>query len=112
MILRSVKVTIAEGQFDAYWLWSRDILKLWDEGGVRRAGGPYVLSGSDGERIALWLSVHESEAEASSQFKALYAEGRGKELIMKRPALVSASESLAYAEWAADDAGPPEAPSW
>ncbi len=112
MILRTVKVTIEEGQYDAYWSWSRDILKLWDEGGVRRAGGPYALSGPDGEHIALWLSVHASEAEATSQFKALYADGRGRELILKRPALVSASESLTYGDWAADDSSPPAAPTW
>lgn len=112
MILRSVRVTIASGQYDAYWAWSRDIVELWDEGGVVRAGGPYALSGTGGLQVALWLSVHETEEEARTQFQSLYAFGRGKELIEQRPALVSATESSTFTDWMPTVAAPPTAPAW
>ena len=112
MILRSVKVTIAGGQYDAYWSWSREILKLSEKGGIRRAGGPYSYSGPNGEQVALWLSVHESESDASSEFKALYASGLGRELILKRPDMVSASETATYSDWSEDEGVPPAPPEW
>ena len=112
MILRSVRVTIAPGKYDAYWSWAEDIVALWDAGGVRRAGGPYNLTGPGGENVALWLTVHESEEQARDEFTALYSSGRGKELIEARPALVSASESAAYTEWTPGAGDRPQAPDW
>lgn len=112
MILRAVKVTIAPGQSDAYWSWARDIVALWDEGGIRRAGGPYDLSGASGESIALWLTVHESEEAARTAFQSLYSSGRGKELIEQRPNLVSATDVTTYTEWQPDRGAPSTAPAW
>ena len=111
MHLRVVRVTIAPGRTEAYWAWSRDILELWDEAGVVRAGGPYAATGANGEDIGIWLTVHDSEQQAREQFQALYSAGRGKELIALRPPLVAETTGGSFGQW--DGRGDaPQAPSW
>ncbi len=111
MHLRVVRVTIAPGKTEAYWAWSAEILKLWDEAGVVRAGGPYATKGPSGEDVGVWLTVHESEEQAGKQFQGLYEAGRGKELIALRPPLVAETTGGSFAPW--DGAGSaPLAPSW
>jgi len=63
MQLRAVRVTIAPGKTTDYWAWAREIVALWDEHGIVRAGGPYALKGPDGEDVALWLSLHHPADE-------------------------------------------------
>ncbi len=102
VILRAVTVTIAPGQSDAYWSWAHDIVALWNECGIRRAGGPYELSGSSGESIALWLTVHETPEDARTAFESLYSSGRGQELIERRPSLAAATYVATYDDWQPD----------
>jgi len=102
MYLRLVRTVIAPGMADAYWKWSREILDLWDEHGVLRAGGPYATTGPGGEGVAVWLSLHDSEEQMREQFRVMYSEGRGRELIGRRPALVSATTEGWYPEWDTD----------
>ncbi len=111
MYLRVVRVTIAPGKTEAYWAWAREILQLWDAAGVVRAGGPYAATGTAGEDVGVWLTVHESEEQASQQFRELYATGRGKELIALRPPLVAETTGGSYASWDGDG-GAPAAPAW
>ena len=107
MILRSVTVTLATGKEADYWTWAEDILDLWDASGVQRAGGPYLSTGPNGEQIATWLTVHESEDAAREQFRLIYSEGEGARLIALRPALVSNSVSAAYTQWVQRGSTPP-----
>ena len=111
MYLRCVRVTIAPGRRNDYWAWAKEILGLWEDHGVRRAGGPYSLTGAAGEDIGLWLTVHDSEQQAREQFQALYSAGRGKELIALRPPLVAETTGGSFGQW--DGRGDaPQAPSW
>jgi hypothetical protein len=113
MQLRTVRVTIAPGKTGDYWAWARDIVALWDAHGIKRAGGPYALKGPAGEDVALWLTVHDDESEIRGEFQAMYAGGRGKELIELRPPLVSETTSSLSEDWnPADGSGPPTAPAW
>ena len=89
MILRSVTVTIAPGKSTDYWAWAKEIVSLWDAHGVVRAGGPYAWRTTEGKEMALWLTIHETADEVASEFRKLYSEGRGRELIDRRPPLVS-----------------------
>jgi hypothetical protein len=113
MFLRVVRVVIAPGQKEAYWSWAREILDLWDAGGIQRAGGPYATKGPDGEDIAIWLTVHSDESANASDFRKMYSEGHGKALIERRPPLVSSTTSELHADWnqANPEAAPP-APTW
>lgn len=112
MFLRAVTVTIAPGKTEAYWEWAKQIVDLWDSHGVVRAGGPYRWQTAAGREMALWLTVHETEEEIAGEFRTLYAEGRGKELIEQRPPLVEHTDSAIYREWDLA-AGPALAPpSW
>lgn len=106
MLLRVVRVTIAPGREADYWAWSRDILRLWDEHGVRRAGGPYAGRGAGGEHTATWLTVHESEEQAREEFRSMYSGGRGQELIALRPPLVANTTSDHYPDWDGTGAAP------
>ncbi len=111
MYLRVVRARIAEGMTEAYWAWAREILALWDERGVRRAGGPYAAKDEEARDIAVWLTVHDSEEEMRDEFRLLYAEGEGKTLIERRPPLVAETTGSAHAAW--DSAGPrPPPPEW
>ena len=113
MLLRVVRVTIAPGKAGAYWSWAKDIVRLWDEAGVRRAGGPYALKGARGEDVALWLTVHESEEQMRLEFQQLYSAGRGKALIDVRPELVAETQGSAFGEWQpGDSSAPPPPPEW
>lgn len=89
MILRAVFVTIAPGQTEAYWAWSREILVLWDQHGVRRHGGPFRGTGPDGEDTGLWLTLHDSQESATEEFRQVYSTAEGRELLDRRGALVS-----------------------
>ncbi len=89
MILRAVYVAIAPTQKDAYWAWAREILALWDANGIRRHGGPFQGRGSNGEDTAVWLTLHESEQTAGDEFREMYSTPAGRELLERRPALVS-----------------------
>ena len=99
MILRLVRVRIAEGKAEEYWAWASEILALWDARGVKRAGGPYATIDDEGRDIAVWLTVHEREDEIREEFRLLYAEGRGRELIERRPPLVAETTGEVYREW-------------
>ncbi|MFN0095515.1 MAG: hypothetical protein ACKVVT_12170 [Dehalococcoidia bacterium] len=110
MFLRVVTVTIASGQEDAYWAWSREVLALWDARGVVRAGGPYAAAGAEGESLAIWLTVHASEAEMRDEFTRLYADDPGAALMARRPPLVANTLMSTYAPWDPDRGaakGPP-----
>lgn len=108
--MRVVRVTIADGKTEAYWVWAKDIVRLWDEGGVRRAGGPYALKGDRGEDVALWLTVHDTEEQMRSEFQQLYGSGWGKELIDVRPGLVKETQGSAMPDWNPLDGSAPAAP--
>ena len=113
VFLRVVRVTIAEGKTEAYWTWSKDIVRLWDEAGVKRAGGPYAMKGERGEDVALWLTVHDNEEQMRSEFQELYGSGWGKELIEVRPGLVAETQGSAIPDWnPLDGAAPPAPPRW
>ena len=111
MFLRSVTVTIAPGKTEAYWEWAKEIVDLWDSHHVTRAGGPYRWRAADGKEMALWLTVHENEDEIANEFRTLYAEGRGRELIEQRPPLVEHTDSAVFSEWDRA-AGVAPAPPW
>ena len=111
MLLRVVTVRIARGREADYWAWAREILTYWDEQGVLRAGGPYSSTLADGAEIATWLTLHENADEIAAEFRELYAAGRGRELIERRPPLVESTSGAILAEWAqAATGGPPELP--
>jgi hypothetical protein len=113
MFLRVIRVVIAPGQTDAYWSWAREILRLWDAHGVQRAGGPYATKGPNGEDIAIWLTVHADEASIRDEFRAMYSESPGKELIARRPPLVAETTSQIHPAWdVSAPAGASPAPSW
>jgi hypothetical protein len=99
MYLRIVRVTIAPGKTEAYWAWAREVLDLWDENGVRRAGGPFAGKGAAGEDIATWLTVHQGEAEAQTEYQVMYAAGRGREIISRRPPLVAETVTSLHGDW-------------
>ncbi len=109
MILRSVRVTLAPGKTEEYWEWAKDILALWDAHGVVRAGGPYAMKNPDGADVAIWLTVHNSEEEVTPLFRGIYGEGRGKELIALRPAMVSDSVTTVLENWISTFGEPPPA---
>lgn len=110
MYLRVVTVTIAPGKVEAYWAWAKEVIDLWDEAGVVRAGGPYRGSGAAGEALAIWLTLHASEEDIRGEFERLYASGRGRELMQERPALVAATSGEVHAPWRPAAAAPPPAP--
>lgn len=96
MILRAVHVTLAPAQQDAYWAWTREILALWDAHGIRRHGGPFKGQDSDGKDTAMWLTLHESEQQAADEFRNMYSTPAGRELLERRPALVSETTLVNY----------------
>ncbi len=112
MLLRVVTVTIAKGQEPAYWAWAREVLDYWDERGVKRAGGPYLERAEDGREVATWLTLHDDGAEIAAEFRTLYAEGRGKELIERRPPLVESTTGAVFPEWEQSAPGPAPAFPW
>lgn len=112
MILRVVRTVIAPGREADYWAWSAEILALWDEAGIRRAGGPYSMRAPGGEEVGVWLTVHESEEQARSEFQSLYAEGRGSDLIALRPPLVASTTTDLAVDWDPSSGPPPPPPSW
>jgi hypothetical protein len=101
MIMRAVTVTIAAGKEADYWAWAREIVELWDAKGVRRAGGPY-RSREGEQEVGLWLTLHDDMTEIEDEFRTLYAEGAGKALIERRPALVSDTTVAYYDSWPFD----------
>ena len=109
MYLRVVRATIAPGMTEAYWAWAKRILDLWDAAGVRRAGGPYAAKGSAGEDVGVWLTLHETEAAMRDEFRRLYADGAGRDLIAERPPLVAHTTVESYPDW--DQRGPGAPPS-
>ncbi|OAI40574.1 hypothetical protein AYO38_05735 [bacterium SCGC AG-212-C10] len=113
MYLRIVRTTIAPGQSEAYWAWSRDILDLWDAHHIRRAGGPFVTTDAAGDEIAIWTTVHDTAEEMTTEFRSMYSTDRGKELIAQRPPLVKATAVSSYPTWdQRGDAAPPDTPVW
>lgn len=113
MQLRAVRVTIAPGKTTDYWAWAREIVALWDEHGIVRAGGPYALKGPHGEDVALWLSLHGPADDVRAEFQKLYAAGRGAELIAQRPPLVADTVTTLHPDWdGAAGSEPPAPPAW
>ena len=95
MILRAVYVTIAPERNDDYWAWTREILALWDQHGIRRHGGPFRGLGEAGDQ-AVWLTLHDSEEAALNEFREMYQTTEGRALLERRPPLVSETTVANY----------------
>ena len=87
------------GKAAAYWAWSAEVVALWDANGVVRAGGPYASTSASGEDLAVWLTVHRSEDEMRAEFTRLYADGPGRALMARRPALVANTIVGVFGPW-------------
>ena len=107
MYLRTVRVVLNEGKYGEYWAWAKDIVDLWDDANVIRAGGPYQAADPEGQHVALWVTVHNTEEECAELFRELYATPQGTALIAKRPPLVKETTTAAFHEWDRSQPAPP-----